>query len=115
MELTKEQWLALGGGAIAVLKKHGADTAQLLSDVPKAISLAKDIMALASTVHPTPQAVVTPVVPPATPPPGVTLPTQPDLFSPEKVSAETVIAHIQARGISVAEKAIMDRASQASN
>lgn len=109
MELTKEQWLKLGGGVIAVLKKHGADTAELLSDVPKAISLAKDMAEMLSVVQG-----AAPV--PANLPPI----TQTELFKntapvqlvPAKVSANSVITHVKIHGVTDSDRAVVERASQ---
>lgn len=91
-------WLKLAGGIAAIHADHGADIATLKQDAPKAMSLAKDVVALIAKVH-------------AEEPKSPISKAHPAAPSVTKVSVHTATDHVSS-GISEAEQRIFDRASQ---
>lgn len=92
-DFTRAQWLRLSAGTIALLRGHGADVADLIADIPKAIGLAHDIASLLEQVR------------------GVPATSGPAALRPDPVGAHELARDVGADGLTPQEKAMFDRAS----
>lgn len=94
MRTTLKEHIHRAGVLAGLLKKHGADLADIADDVPKAIAIAADFHA-ALKGEPEPVAGTSPV--------AVKAPV---------LSAQQAAEHVKEKGISDAERSTFDRASQ---
>lgn len=105
--LSVSGWLKLAGGLLAIRVEHGEDIATLKRDVPKALSLAKDVAALVNKVHAEEPTAKPHVIKDADAPMS-----RPSGRTAEQMTAYAAIQHVEQHGISEAEQRAFDRASQ---
>lgn len=106
MSLTIKEHLARAGAFAGLIKKHEADLTDLADDVPKAISIAEDFHDLfkAQDVQASVAAAQATAPAPASKPAAA--PAAP------RVTAAHAAQHVKEKGMSEAERAAFDRASQ---
>lgn len=114
-DLTLTQWIKLGAGAVNILKENGADISKLKGDIPAAIRLAKAVTGLVGSVAPLAAPVEKPAEVSAATPAAVQPAAHAKAPAPAaapRLTAQAAIEHVETHGISAAEQAMFDRASQ---
>lgn len=121
-DLTLIQRIQIAGGIARVLANHPGDVSTLIADAKKAMGLAAEIHGVIDgvTAQSTPKAPAAvaqtpptqnpeaPWVNPESPHPTYKAPV------PQKLSATRAAYHVEQNGLTTAEQAIFDRASQSS-
>lgn len=110
-DLTLSQWIKLAGGAVRILQENGADITKLKQDLPAAIRVAHSVAGLVGAVSGS-SAGDQPHAPAAAPiPTGAPVVTAPKPPAFARINAQQAADHIEANGLSDAERAMFDRAS----
>lgn len=121
-DLTLPQRLKIAGGIARVLANHGSDVASLVGDAKAAMRIAAEIHGVIDGV--TAQSAPKPSAAPADAPDILArgMPSDvhalagagPSSSSGRKLSAAHAVEHVEHHGLTAAEQAIFDRASQSS-